>query len=408
MAASQPSACTDAELGGMVLVFRHRLLVFQQSTFVEVQERAHACRQTLMALNVLLPHPALRTHLENNNSEEGASDGDEQKKAEEMSDHSLMAAMPEMPSSNNNNDGLFDLLGDMGGSSFSTDLAAPAATSTFSGPAAGSAAAVAAAALAAQTQLSLATGKEADEAAAKAVRAAREGASTLAALVIEPTNPVHDGEDNSWGVMCFVCLASIFGHPFSVFVLPAGKSTSSFSHVCCFCGSCLLLSFLNPAWQVNPKAQRRVPLPEGLDLAVALNASALDSLYEPDSDLQPATDLSQVSFTQFKFYSEDRSVMGGFGSDDFVPGGEGPDGGWYEFDRKKKNESTPFSSSLSVFLMALAVSPCFSFFKLFIYHLFKTPYLCVLTFMCYSSDWIATRGVGIGSARLVPEANQRA
>jgi len=202
VAASQPNACSDAELSGMVLVFRHRLLVFQQSTFVEVQERAHACRQTLLALNVLLPQPVLPAHFDNGNGEGGAStigDGNyEQKMAAEAaaSDHSLMAAMPEMSSnSSNSNDGLFDLLGDMSGGSFSSsssDLAAAnSATSTStSGPAAGSAAAVAAAALAAQTQVSLATGKEADEAAAKAVGAAREGASTLAALVVEPMNPV--------------------------------------------------------------------------------------------------------------------------------------------------------------------------------------------------------------------------
>jgi hypothetical protein len=69
-------------------------------------------------------------------------------------------------------------------------------------------------------------------------------------------------------------------------------------------------------------------VPDGLDLAAAVNPAALAALYAADDDLAPCAALSQVSFTQFKFYAEDRGVMGGFGSDDFVPGGEGPGGGW--------------------------------------------------------------------------------
>lgn len=72
---------------------------------------------------------------------------------------------------------------------------------------------------------------------------------------------------------------------------------------------------MNP---VNPKAQKKVPLPDGLDLDEALNAQALEDLFAPDPEApKPITDVSQVSFTNYKLYSDDTGAISieGIGSE---------------------------------------------------------------------------------------------
>jgi len=106
------------------------------------------------------------------------------------------------------------------------------------------------------------------------------------------------------------------------------SSSSSNSGVAAARQALPLLSalFVEPMHPVNPKAQKRVPVPDGLDMGEPLDEAALDDIFSPlDDSSRPIKNINQVSFTTFQFYNEDVGGMGsmdvgnmnmqGFGSD---------------------------------------------------------------------------------------------
>lgn len=62
-----------------------------------------------------------------------------------------------------------------------------------------------------------------------------------------------------------------------------------------------------PFYAVHSKAQRRVPVPEGLDLDIAFNAAALDQLLSIE---EPQVNIASVSFTGFASYADERDSTG--------------------------------------------------------------------------------------------------
>jgi len=122
-------------------------------------------------------------------------------------------------------------------------------------------------------------------------------------------------------------------------ILAAVDSAKRYSSVL----ATLLKEAIDP---VNPKAQKRVPQP--LDLSQPLNPLTLESCYtEEEGDIKPGADVANVSFTELKFYSDEKGVMGGFGSDDYMPGHEHGIGGmgspasWLGFGGKKEGDDKP-------------------------------------------------------------------
>ena len=65
------------------------------------------------------------------------------------------------------------------------------------------------------------------------------------------------------------------------------------------------------------QAQKRVPLPEGLDMNAPLNERAVRKVFEEDDDLNKCSSIEAVSFTGIQFYKEDKADINieGLGGD---------------------------------------------------------------------------------------------